>query len=252
MSKTLLIAKQEWKYLLRAPLAWTVLGVSLAVMAWIFLVHVENFQLIAHELMNNPRSKGVTGYVIFNLYSQVTIILMMIIPALAMNSIHREYIEGKMSLLNSAPISSKDIIFGKFIALALFLFVLVATASLMPLCLLLGAPIDITALAINALALWLLLCAFSSITLFLSSFSKEPVIALSLSIGVFLLLWLIDLNSSAAVSENSIGRYLSIMKHYENMIKTRINSSDFIYFILLITFFLILSIRRIDIERERV
>lgn len=252
VKKTLLIARQEWKYLLSAPLAWTVLGVVLIIMAWVFLAQVESFQQLAHELMNLPKSPGVTGFVITPIYSTASIILMMIIPVLAMNSFHRERWDGKMSLLLAAPVSSSNIVFGKFIGLSAFLAFMVALISLMPLSLWLGAPIDLITLFFNALGLWLLLIAFSAITLYLACVSKEAVITLSLSIGVLLLLWLVDWGSHTAMSESSFARYLSVMKHYQNILKTRLNTADLIYFITLIGFFLALSIRHLNHEREQV
>lgn len=252
MSKTLLIAKQELRYLLRAPLAWTVLGVVLMIMAWIFLAQIEAFQQIAHELLNLPKSPGVTGFVVTPIYSTASIILMMIIPLLAMNSFHRERWDGKISLLFSAPVSSLNIVLGKFIGLALFLALMVGLISLMPLSLISGAPIDLTTLFINALGLWFLLISFTAITLYLACVSKEPVITLSLSIGVLLLLWLVDWSSHSAMSESNFARYLSVMKHYQNLLKARINTSDLIYFVSLISFFLALSVRQLNNERERI
>ena len=252
MNKTLLIARQEWKYLLSAPLAWTVLGVVLTVMAWIFLAQIEAFQQIAHALLNLPKSPGVTGFVVTPIFSTASIILMMIIPVLAMNSFHRERWDGKMSLLSSAPVSSSNIVLGKFIGLSAFLALMVGLISLMPLSLRIGAPIDLTTLFMNSIGLWLLLISFSAITLYLACVSKEAVITLSLSIGVLLLLWLVDWSSHTSMSESSFARYVSVMKHYQNMLKTRLNTADLIYFISLIGFFLALSVRHLNHEREQV
>ena len=252
MQKTLLVAKHEFKYLLRAPLAWTVLGVILLALAWTFLAKIESFQQIAHELQNLPKSPGVTGFVITPLYSTSSIILMMIIPLLAMNSFHRERWDGKMTLLFSAPLKSSEIVFGKFIGLSIFLALMVFLISLMPLSLLIAAPVDVATILLSAIGLWLLLISFSAITLYLACLTKEPVITLSLSIGVLLFLWLIDWGSQSALSENSLVRYISVMKHYENFLRTKINTADIIYFVSLIGLFLSLSIRHLSQSKENI
>lgn len=252
MQKTLLVAKHEFKYLLRAPLAWTVLGVILLALAWTFLAKIESFQQIAHELQNLPKSPGVTGFVITPLYSTSSIILMMIIPLLAMNSFHRERWDGKMTLLFSAPLKSSEIVFGKFIGLSIFLALMVFLISLMPLSLLIAAPVDVATILLSAIGLWLLLISFSAITLYLACLTKEPVITLSLSIGVLLFLWLIDWGSQSALSENSLVRYISVMKHYENFLRTKINTADIIYFVSLIGLFLSLSIRHLSQNKENI
>ena len=252
MQKTLLVAKHEFKYMLRAPLAWTLMGVVLLVLAWAFLAKVEDFQQIAHELQNFPKSPGVTGFVIMSLYSTSSIILMMIIPLLAMNSFHRERWDGKMTLLFSAPLKSSEIVFGKFIGLSVYLALMVFLISLMPLSLLFASPVDVTTILLSALGLWLLLISFSAITLFLACVTKEPVITLSLSIGVLLFLWLIDWSSQSALSENSLVRYISVMKHYENILRTKISTTDLIYFVSLIGLFLSLSIHHLNQKKENV
>ena len=252
MQKTLLVAKHEFKYMLRAPLAWTVLGVILLTVAWAFLTNIEEFQAIAHELRNNPKSGGVTNHVITRLYSTISIILMMIIPLLAMNSFHRERWDGKMILLFSAPLKSSEIVFGKFIGLSTYLALMVFLISLMPLSLLFAAPVDVTTIFLSALGLWLLLISFSAITLFLACCNKEPLITLSLSIGVLLFLWLIDWSSQTTLSENSLVRYISVMKHYENILRTKINTADVIYFVSLIGLFLSLSIHHLNQNKENV
>ncbi len=252
MHKTLLVAKHELKYLLRAPLAWTVLGVVLIALAWTFLTKIESFQQIAHELQNLPKSPGVTGFIITPLYSTSSIILMMIIPLLAMNSFHRERWDGKLTLLFAAPLKSSEIVIGKFIGLSAFLAIMVLLISLMPLSLILAAPIDVVTVLLSAIGLWLLLISFSAITLYLACLTKEPVITLSLSVGILLFLWLIDLGAQGALSENSLVRYISIMKHYENFLRTKINTADLIYFVSLIGLFLSLSIRHLNQNKENV
>jgi len=252
MQKIFLVAKHEFKYLLRAPLAWTVMGVVLLALAWTFLAKIESFQQIAHELQNLAKSPGVTGFIITPLYSTSSIILMMIIPLLAMNSFHRERWEGKMTLLFSAPLKSSEIVLGKLIGLSFFLAIMVSLISLMPLSLLIAAPIDVTTVVVSATGLWLLLICFSTITLYLACVTKEPVICLSLSIGVLLFLWLIDWSTQSTLSDNSLVRYISIMKHYENLLRTKINTADVIYFASLIGLFVSLSIRHLNQNKENV
>ena len=177
---------------------------------------------------------------------------MMIIPLLAMNSFHRERWDGKLTLLFAAPLKSSEIVIGKFIGLSSFLAIMVLLISLMPLSLLLAAPIDVVTVLLSAIGLWLLLISFSAITLYLACLTKEPVITLSLSVGILLFLWLIDLGAQGALSENSLVRYISIMKHYENFLRTKINTADLIYFVSLIGLFLSLSIRHLNQNKENV
>ncbi len=252
MNKTLLIAKQELAYLFRSPIAWIVMGVILALSAWFFLNLVERFQQIAHELMNMPRSPGVTGFIITPFYSNVSIFFLMIVPVLAMHSFQRERWQGRMILLETAPLSNAHIVLGKFIGLALFLVILVLLLSLMPLSLKIGAPIDLLTLLLCVLGLWLLLCSFAAITLFLTIVSKETVIAIALSFGILFLLRMLDWGVDQAATEMSLLEYLSNFRHFNVFIKGFFSPVSLCYFILSAALFLGLAIRHLNFQRERV
>lgn len=252
MKKTLLIAKQELAYLFRSPLAWIVFGVILALSAWFFLNLVERFQQVAHELMNMPRAPGVTGFIITPFYSNVSIFFLMIVPILAMHCFHRERWNGRMSILENAPLNNTHIVLGKFIGLTAFLLVLVLLLSLMPLSLKLGAAIDLRTLMLCAFGLWLLLCSFAAITLFLTVVSKEVVIAICLSFGALFLLRMLDWGVDQAATEMSALEYLSNFRHFAVFIKGFFSPVSLMYFILSITLFLALAIRHLNFERERV
>jgi len=251
MNKTLLIAKQELAYLFRSPLAWIIVGIILALSAWFFLNIVERFQQVAHELMNMPRPLGVTGFIITPFYSNVSIFFLMIVPILAMHSFQRERWNGRMTILESAPLSNTQIVLGKFLGLAFFLFVLVALLSLMPLSLKFGAPIDLRTVFLCILGLWLLLCSFAAITLFLTVISKEVVIAIALSFGVLFLLRMLDWGVDQAATEMSTLEYLSNFRHFSVFIKGFFSPVSFMYFVLTITLFLGLAVRHLNFQRER-
>lgn len=52
-----------------------------------------------------------------------------------------------------------------------------------------------------------------------------------------------DENASGALT------YMSMLRHFESLTKGVFNSSDIMYYLLFITTFLVLSIRRLDADR---
>jgi len=91
------------------------------------------------------------------------------------------------------------------------------------------------------------MAAFSALGLYMSAISSQPTVAAVSSFGALLLLWIIDWANSTGNS--SVLSYLSIMRHFENLLRGLISSTDVIYFILFTGGFLILSIRRLDNDR---
>jgi ABC-2 type transport system permease protein len=131
---------------------------------------------------------------------------------------------------------------------------MLAMLVLMPLSLLLGAELDLGMLASGLLGLGLMLAAFAAVGLFMSSLTAQPIIAAISSFGVLLLLWIIDwagdsTAGSQTVEMDNVLHYLSLLRHYEALLKGVFNSSDVVYYLLFIVTFLVMTIRRLDAYR---
>jgi ABC-2 type transport system permease protein len=63
------------------------------------------------------------------------------------------------------------------------------------------------------------------------------------------LLWIIDWTGSAAGNTGTVLDYLSMLRHYEALMKGLINTTDLIYFVLVIVTFLVLSVHSLDNDR---
>jgi ABC-2 type transport system permease protein len=121
--------------------------------------------------------------------------------------------------------------------------------TLMPLSLALGTSLDWGKLAAGFLGLTLLIASFGAAGLYISSLSAQPIVA---GVGTFgLLLFLVVLyisgNSQGATSELFI--YLSHYSHFLSFVEGVFKTADLAYYLLFITGFLILTIRRLDNER---
>lgn len=240
----LTIARRELRSLFLSPLAWTILAVVFVILAYFFFIQVEVFMELQPRLTAMPEAPGISEVIIAPVYGDAAIVLLLVVPLLTMRLLSDERRNQTLSLLLSAPITMGDIILGKFFGVVAFLLVLVAVVSLIPLTLLLGGTIDFGVLASCCLGLFLLASAFAALGLYLSSLTAQPTIAAIGSFGVLLLLGLLDWNSNAGVLT-----YLSLISHYQALLKGVFNSADIIYYLLFSVVFLILSIRRLDAER---
>ena len=98
------------------------------------------------------------------------------------------------------------------------------------------------------MGLILLGASFAAIGLFVSCLTTHPVVAAILTLGAFLALWIMNI---FAVDPESMLNLVSLLKHFEGFLSGSIAVTDLVYFGLLITTFLILSIRRLDADRLR-
>jgi len=246
----LTIAYRELRSLFMSPLAWVMLAVVQGILAYVFLMQVERFLQLQPRLAAMADAPGLTDIVVAPLLGNAAFILLLIMPLLTMRLISEERRNKTLSLLLSAPLSMTEIILGKFLAMIIFVALMVLLLALMPLSLLLGGSIDLGMLLSGLLGLFLLASSFAALGLYMSCLTAQPTIAAISSFGALLLLWIIDWSGSAgAAADINIMAYLSMIRHYEPMLHGVFNSSDFIYYLLFIGLFVILSIRRLDAER---
>ena len=240
---TFSIAWRELRNLFLSPLAWCVLAVVQVIHAWIFLTRVDGFR-------GNPAGvEGVTDQVAAGLFSLASIVLLMIVPLLSMRLMSEERRSGSLALLFSAPVRMSEVILGKYLGLMGFLSLMVLMLLAMPLSLAVGTHLDYGKLASSTLGLLLLLGAFASAGLYMSTLTRQPAVAAVASLGLLLFLWFINWLGQESARFSEVLHYLSIVDHYSSFLRGGIDSVDIGYYLLFIGSFLILSIRRLDSAR---
>jgi ABC-2 type transport system permease protein len=155
-----IIAARELRSLFLSPLAWTLLAVAQGLLAWIFIVLVDDFQQVQGRLINLENPPGVTDLVATPLFRVAAWALLLLTPLLTMRLISEERRTGTLDLLLSAPVGISEIVFGKYLGALAFLLLIVALTELMPLALLAGAALDCGKLAAATLGLILLAASF--------------------------------------------------------------------------------------------
>jgi ABC-2 type transport system permease protein len=242
------IGIRELKSLFLSPLAWSILAVVQLILAYLFLGRIELFQVYQPQLMAMESAPGVTEIILPDLLGNAAIILLLVVPLLTMRLVAEERRNRTLALLFSAPLSMTEIVLGKFLGILLFLLILLALIALMPLSLLAGAGLDLGLLASGFLGLALLLASFAAVGLFMSTVTQYTTVAAISTFGALLLFWILDWSGQGFAGGNRLA-YLSLFNHYKPFLDGIFDSADAVYHLLLITTFLVLSIRRLDADR---
>ena len=243
------IARREVGAMFLSPMAWIILAVIQTILGYLFLTNLDSFFLLQPQLIQLANTPGVTDIVITPLMQVAAIILLMVMPLLTMRSFADEKRNRTLSLLMSAPLSMTEIVLGKYLGLFLFVVILVSMLMLMPLSLYLGTSPDAGKLLSIYIGMLLLLAAFAAIGLYLSSLTENQTIAAMSTFGVLLMLWIIDWLGASVSNGHSVLAYLSILNHHQSMLEGVFKSSDIAYYLIIITGFLVLTIRQLDRER---
>jgi ABC-2 type transport system permease protein len=173
------------------------------------------------------------------------IIFLILIPAITMRSIAEEKRTGTIELLFTRPISDLQILLAKYAAsVTLLLIALAPTLVYYFTMYYLGDPvgiIDTGATITSYIGLVLLGASFISIGIFASSITSSQIVAFILSM---FLCWLFYDGFNLLGSYNLMGKFDTIVRafgmttHYDSIKKGVIDTSDLVYFISLIGFFL--------------
>jgi ABC-2 type transport system permease protein len=242
------IARNELHRLFLSPLAWVMLALAQVLLAYLFLTHIDYFSNIQARISAIPGAPGVTEMVAMPLISNAAIIILLITPLLTMRSIAEERRNETLPLLSSAPLSSTQIVLGKYLGNLAFFVLIALLTLLMPVSLSVGTSLDWYQLSAGMLGLLLLIASFTAIGIFMSSLSRQPTIAAVSTFALLFLLWIIDWagNSNAGFSVLS---WLSLLNHFEPMTRGQINTEDLSFYLIVIVTFILLTIRRLDRER---
>ncbi len=250
MKKILKIARVELSILFYSPIAWLVLII------FIIQCGVTFTDLIAKHEISQQLGNGIKSITIKTfggregLFAAVQSKLFLYIPLLTMGLMSRETSSGSIKLLLSSPVTVTEIIMGKFVAMMAYGFLLISVL----LTIMAGAGISIEYLDIKfilggLLGLYLLICAFSAIGLFMSSLTSYQVVAAISTLAVLAGLKFVGEIGKSVEFVRDITYWISIEGRVNNFINGLISSKDVIYFLLVISLFLALTIMKLNAGR---
>ena len=239
-----LIAANELRRLFKSSLAWIILAVVQ------FLLAIFFYLLLSQYMQPASGGQGLTQVVVSGMYQIAGVVMLLVSPLLTMRLITEERRLGTIKLLYSSPLSITELVLGKYIGITAFYCLMLVMITLMPASLLLGTQLDLGQIASGLIGLFLLMSSFASIGLFISSLTNQPAIAAISTFGVLFLLWIINIaGTNASEGTAAVFSYLSLLKHYNNLLNGVFNSADVFFYLIVSIFFIILSIWRLDAER---
>lgn len=252
MKTILRIAKTELRTLFYSPIAWFLMIVFLIQCGVIYLGVLEAItreqdaggkffgSVIEYVFLSN---QGLFGVVLRNLY--------LYIPLLTMGLISREISSGTIRLLYSSPIRVREIVLGKFLAMMIYSLLLVGILAIFIVSSLYQVVSPDTGMLMSALlGIYLLLCAYSAIGLFMSCLTTYQVVAAVCTFVMIGLLSYVGTLWQDIAFVRNLTYFLSISGRTGKMLTGLITSKDVIYFLAIVYLFLGLSIYKIKAGME--
>jgi ABC-2 type transport system permease protein len=257
MRNILAIASKELKSYFSSPIGWILLGFW-ALLYGYFFVAILNFFVRQSMQMSQfgqagPQAMNVNQQLLRPLIAQnLPILVLFLLPAVTMRTYSEERRSGTIELLLTSPLTDFQIIMGKFLgAMALYGVMLAVTLIHVALLFVYGRP-EWKPIVTVYLGLLLLGGCFISVGLFISSLTKNQIVAFVATFATFLMLWVITwIGSFSGPTVDRLTQYLSIIGHFDDFGKGVLDTSHLIYYISFITFGLFLTAKSVDSERWR-
>ena len=247
MRKIIKIATTELCTLFYSPIAWLILIIFTvqAGMHYVKVIDIMLMQQFARPLWYSIAKELLTGA--WGLYPNMLGHLYLYIPLLTMGLMSREYSSGSIKLLYSSPVSSLQIILGKYLSMMAYALILVGILLVFIIFTILHVPhFDIPLLLSGALGIYLVICTYAAIGLFMSCLTSYQVVAAITTLAVLAFLNYVGNIGQGIPFVQDITYWLSISGRSDELIYGLINSEDILYFVIVIALFITLSVMKLQ------
>ncbi len=255
MRNVLTIAGKELRSYFASPIAYIIIGLFALIFGWFYINSLAWFverSMGMDQFSGGRESVNVNQDLIKYLLLNATVVMLFLLPMITMRTYAEEKRSGTIELLLTSPVTDLEIILGKFLgALGLYCMMLAVTMVYIGILFFYGRP-EIKPILSAYLGLLLLGGSFISFGLFISSLTKNQIVAAVGTFTLVLMLWIIDwVGDQAGSTMREIVSYLSITKHFEDFAKGVIDTKHLVYYLSFITFGLFLTAKSVDTERWR-
>jgi ABC-2 type transport system permease protein len=252
MRNTLAIAGKEIRAYFTSPIAYVVIGLYALLFGYFFYVMLTFFERQSMQMMQMGGTMNVNQMLIAPVFMNAQVVLLFLLPMVTMRTYSEEKRSGTMELLLTAPLTDWQIILGKFLgAMTLFAAMLAVTLVHVGLLFIFGQP-EWKPIVTTYVGMLLMGGCFISLGLFISSLTKNQIVAATITFAAFLLFWVINwMGSFVGTTAQAVLAHLSIIDHFDDFAKGIIDTKHLIYYVSFIAFGLFLTAKSVDSERWR-
>ena len=254
MRNVLTIARKELNSYFASPIAYLLMAFFGLIFGFGFFTATRDFVRFSFQasMMRQGMPMNVNEQVIRPLLGFASTVALFLIPMITMRLFAEEKRTGTIELLMTSPVRDMEIILGKWIAaMGLFACVLFMSALNIGLLFAFGKP-DWKPVLVAYLGLLLQGGCLLAIGAFISTTTRNQIIAGGVTFFVCLLLWLLSwFTAFDATGWAQVINYLSIVTHFDNFAKGVLDLKDVIFYLSMIFFGLFITSRSMESLRWR-
>jgi ABC-2 type transport system permease protein len=253
MRNIVAIAQRELNAYFASPIAYVLIGFFALLFGWFFYVPLAYFEQQSMQMGMNPgQSLNINQMLVGPTLMNTTVIMLFLFPLITMRTYSEEKRSGTIELLLTSPVTDVQIILGKFLgAMLLYAAMLSVTLIHIGILFIYGEP-EWKPIMTGYLGLLLMGGSFLSLGLFISSLTKNQIVAGIATFAVFLMLWVINwIGTFVGPTMQTVLTHLSLTDHFDDFAKGIIDTKHVIYYLSFMAFGLFLTAKSVDSERWR-
>lgn len=254
MRNALIICRKELRSYFVSPIAYVLLVMFALIFGLFFWLFLQRFVFIGQEMMMRGQMypMNINDELIRPLLSNASVMALFFIPMITMRLFAEEKRSGTIELLVTSPIRDAEIVIGKWLAaVTLYAIMLVFTGLSLLFLFKYGSP-DWKPLLVGYLGLLLQAGALLAIGTFISTLTKNQIIAGAATFAICLILWVIEWPSEfESATWAKVLSYLSIVTHFESFGRGVLDTKDAIFYATVIFLGLFLTARSMESLRWR-
>jgi ABC-2 type transport system permease protein len=249
-----IICRKELRSYFVSPIAYLLL-VTFALIFGFFFWNVLGYFVMSGmeaQMRGQPMPMNLNEQVIRPLLANVGVIGLFFIPLISMRLFAEEKRNGTIELLTTSPIRDVEMIVGKWLAAVILYGCLLLITALNLLFLFKYGNPDWKPLAVAYLGLLLQAGSLLAIGTFISTLTRNQIIAGAVTFGVCLLLWVLEwVSGYETATWAKVLAYISMNSHMDSFAKGVLDSKDAIFYVSVIFLGLFLTTRSIESLRWR-
>lgn len=253
----LTIAKKDLRAFFFSPVFYIVAFLCTLMLSWIFPIQLAQFSEMAKNMMFQqgiPKQNLNIHYGVFlRQLSYLNLMLILIVPALTMRLISEEKKMHTFDLLLTSPVTSVQIVLGKFVAALGAVFGIVMLAYLY--CAWTGffAEFSWPLLTVAFLGLFLVGGVYAAMDLFCSSLTESALGSFVMAVIMNISIWFVGIG--AEVSDSQVMRqffeHISLNGHLSAFVEGTIRTSALVFLMSIMGLFVFLAERVVESNRWR-
>jgi ABC-2 type transport system permease protein len=247
MQNILAIWQREIKSYFVSPIAYVVLTVYLFITGLFFFGYVA--QLSTAQIGQIQQAIDVPGIVIRGLFQTTSVVLLFIVPMLTMGLFAEEKKRGTIELLLTTPVGNLQALAGKYLASLTFLLLMLVGSLITIAPLFVYSQPELKPIFSGYLGLFLCGAALLAIGIFISTLTENQIVAVIITFGVSLVLWLVEIFAPSSGPAKSVISYLSVISHLDDFVKGVIDTTHIIFYVTFAFVGLFLAYRSLESMR---